>query len=951
MVNLTCAPNTSYDSRTCIITVKADELEESIIISQDTDYAIQVSPTSFLVSESAQTVLVEVKANVRYSVEIEPSASSWITYAGTKGLSRETIVLVVSQNDTYDSREGHVTIKQDSGGLSETITVRQAQKDGLFLSVPEYDLSNSSQVLTVEVQANVNYEASSTADWIHVVATKALNSSQLSIQVDSNESFEKREGKVVVKQVDGDKQGVLTIRQEETAGIFVSPGPIEITKEAQSIEIEVRYNVDFSVVVPEEAKGTMITSVGYEEDGYIMALSKRKYKLAIAENTTLDPREASVTFKQKDGSLSGTVRIVQAQSDMIGVSLEEVSFPYKGGSATVQVEANVDYSTYIEGSPQWISINKDSQTKGLDQLSYTIQAVENTGDERSADIVFAGNGIVRKVHVIQEGYALILSHSSITADCLQGAEVSVQVKATGHWSVKEKGTSFLKISQEGGEAGTYTVSATFNDANCTNTDRYANLEFVCEGLSKTVQIKQVPAFRFDSLDHTLPSAGGDYKFYFYIPRPFESAMVRTYDYDDGFYRLYYYTGEDNAPEAINIQVEALGAPIAGEVASDVNPVDTYMWMMYNFKANYGKNARTGRFRLSFTESGQTLVSEWINITQLGDVNAGDGADGIVTTLQQHSKGKGVPLVILGDGFTKTDITNGYFADAARKAYEYFFSVEPVTSLRDYFDVWSITAISSSNIFDGSTRFGSQFMGGTRIDGNDDTAVRYASKIVPSNRTNDMLVIIVMNSTRYAGTCYLHFLDYSDRRELVYSVAYVPMSTQQGMTYENVIHHEACGHGLGKLADEYTGSGTIPPSEISSLNIFQNAGAYVNVDLQYNVSSTLWADFAADSRFDYEHLGAYEGGYTYDYGVYRPTQTSIMVTNKGTFNAPSRAQIYKRVMDIANDYWTFDYEEFVNFDAPFRNRFYNSSSAQAAPRNYVERDDFEPLAPPVFVKDN
>ena len=188
--------------------------------------------------------------------------------------------------------------------------------------------------------------------------------------------------------------------------------------------------------------------------------------------------------------------------------------------------------------------------------------------------------------------------------------------------------------------------------------------------------------------------------------------------------------------------------------------------------------------------------------------------------------------------------------------------------------------------------------------------------------------------------------------MTYSVAYAPMSQQYGMTFEDVIHHEACGHGLGKLADEYTGNGTIPTSKANELGVFQRAGAYVNVDLHSSVVSTSWADYAADSRFGYENISAYQGGYTYNTGVYRPTQTSIMVDNKGIFNAPSRAQIYKRVMGIANDWnWTFDYESFVSFDAPFRSNNYNSSSTMSARQNYVERVDFVPLAPPVFVKDN
>lgn len=663
-------------------------------------------------------------------------------------------------------------------------------------------------------------------------------------------------------------------------------------------------------------------------------------QITCAPNSTYDPRSATVTVQVED--LSETISISQDTGIGLIVSSEKIDLTNAAQTLEIEVQQNVLYSISIDDAGKdWVTQISDTQTRALSTDKVVFAVAENNGNDRDAYILFRGNGMEQSVHVVQSGCPLIVSASTLVADCLDGATLTIQVKAAGHWTVTEKGSSILNLSKNKGDAGSSSLTVSFNGANCTNANRMADLEFLCEGLSETIQLNQVPAFRFDSLEHTIPSTGGNYMFYFHVPRSFSSSEdIQTHDYDNGFYQLLNYEGENKAPDGVFV----------GEDASDANSVDTYMRMMYNFKANYAKTDRTGGFRLSFTENGQTLVSEWIKVIQPGDPYAGDETDGIPTVLQQHSKGSGVPLVILGDGFTKADILSGTFAAAAGKAYDYFFSVEPVTSLREYFDVWSVSAVSSSHSFDGSTRFGSTFTGGTHIEGNIDAAFRYASQVVPSNKTNDMLIIVVMNSTRYAGTCYFHYVDRDSNRVLTYSVAFVPMSEQSGMTFEDVIHHEACGHGLGKLADEYTGNGTIPDSQVNKLEVYQRAGAYVNVDLHAKVGSTSWADYAADSRFGYEKIGAYEGGFSYDSGVYRPTRTSIMDSNKGIFNAPSRAQIYKRVMGIANDWnWTFDYESFVSFDAPFRSENYNSSSTMTVRQNYVEKNDFVPLAPPVFVK--
>jgi len=331
-------------------------------------------------------------------------------------------------------------------------------------------------------------------------------------------------------------------------------------------------------------------------------------------------------------------------------------------------------------------------------------------------------------------------------------------------------------------------------------------------------------------------------------------------------------------------------------------------------------------------------------------------DAEIVNLQSHTVGSGVPIVIMGDGFTEEDNLSGRYESALNEAYNYFLSVEPMTSLNQYYDIWSIKTISSTSSFNGSTRLKCTFGSGTLIQGDDGLAYYYASQVVPSNKLSDMLVIVILNSTNYAGTCYMHYANNTDQsKSLKYSVAYVPMTDMNICTFEEVLHHEACGHGFGKLADEYySGTGTIPESKVTELLSFQNAGAYINVDVHNDVSKTLWADYAADGRFASEQLGAYAGAYTYFIGVYRPTMNSIMNNNKGIFNAPSRAQIYKRTMSIANDWnWTFDYEAFVEFDRPIRDVIYNSlqskkSTVWHAP---MKDEEFIPLAPPVFVQDN
>ena len=168
------------------------------------------------------------------------------------------------------------------------------------------------------------------------------------------------------------------------------------------------------------------------------------------------------------------------------------------------------------------------------------------------------------------------------------------------------------------------------------------------------------------------------------------------------------------------------------------------------------------------------------------------------------------------------------------------------------------------------------------------------------------------------------------------------------TFAQLLHHEACGHGFAKLADEYAyeAMGAIPEAVVASHKSQQaNWGWWKNVDFTSNPTATRWSHFINDSRYQYEGLGAFEGGLTYWSGVWRPTENSIMRYNTGGFNAPSREAIYYRIHKLAyGDSWQYDYEEFVEWDA--KNR--KTEASAAGLRSYVEKP-MKPTAPPVVLK--
>jgi len=367
-ITIKCMPNTTYDPRSATVTVKLEELSESITITQDTGIGLLVSPTTFELTNAAQVIEIEVQKNVQYSVAIDDESAKWIKQGGTKALTTDKVTFTISANESYDNREGKITFKQLDGDLSQTVTVRQSQTNGLFITTPDYNLSNEAHTLSVEVKANVEFEVTSQTEWIKYVETKALTPSTITLSVEANETYDNRTGTVLVKQKNGDLTGTITVTQKQTDYLTVTPTSFEVDDKAQNVTIEVKDNVAYSVVIPDEAKDWISVSSNTQTK----ALVDDVVVLAIAANTTYDAREASVTIKQTDGSLAGTISIKQAF--MAGLIPDKSSYDIDrlGGTLEVGVHTNVEYEVTTEDA--WIHY---VQTKALSASTVVLNVDEN----------------------------------------------------------------------------------------------------------------------------------------------------------------------------------------------------------------------------------------------------------------------------------------------------------------------------------------------------------------------------------------------------------------------------------------------------------------------------------------------------------------------------------------------------------------------------------------------
>ena len=317
-------------------------------------------------------------------------------------------------------------------------------------------------------------------------------------------------------------------------------------------------------------------------------------------------------------------------------------------------------------------------------------------------------------------------------------------------------------------------------------------------------------------------------------------------------------------------------------------------------------------------------------------------DGQVTRIHSATVGKGIDVVFVGDAFADKD--QDLFNKYVKLGKEAFFTEEPFRSTKDRFNIYRIGSVSKNGIITqegGDTKFSAQFEQGTYVGGDNNLVNSFVKASIPSVDLTKTIIFVIINKAKYAGTCHM----YSNNQ----AVCYVPLCRNEN-EYAQTLRHEGCGHGFGKLADEYfyDSMGRIPDDKVSELKKWKGFayGFYENVDLTSDPNTILWSKFISDSRYSGK-VDVYEGGYTYPYGVYRPTDNSIMRYNTGGFNAPSREAIYKKIMKFSEgNAWTYDYETFVAFDAPARSA--EAVTRAAAQCAAVDKANFIPLAPPVMV---
>ena len=290
------------------------------------------------------------------------------------------------------------------------------------------------------------------------------------------------------------------------------------------------------------------------------------------------------------------------------------------------------------------------------------------------------------------------------------------------------------------------------------------------------------------------------------------------------------------------------------------------------------------------------------------------------TLQKATKGKkgGINIVLLGDGYDAKSIADGSYLKTMKQEMEYFFGLEPYTTYRGYFNVYTAFPLSTeSGVGTVNTirynRFNTTFTGGVKLKADYDEIFAYAlnAPTVTKDNLNQTLIIMVPNTTEYGGVTQMWTSGAA--------IAFCPLSTYSyPLDTRGVVQHEAGGHGFGKLGDEYIYHNAFIDNchcmdgcdHGSAFNMYKRLGWYDNLSFTGKMQSVPWSHLIFDPRYS-DLVDIYEGGYMHSRGVFRSEQNSCMNNNIPYYSTISRESIVKRIKRYAGE--TYSFEDFVKND--------------------------------------
>ena len=446
--------------------------------------------------------------------------ASWISVVDRgNGKGSDTITIAVSENPSYISRTGTVTIGTDTFTVVQEGRLSEALSFSVSPTTSVASENGANGLVTVKATPDLPWIATSDVNWISIYSAyaKGAGNGNIVYSASPNSTLYERTGTITVSP--DEKSGISSQKHFLTqpaaeAAISLNGYEFEASGESCSVDVSVANIVEWEITeVPD-----WITI-----SGSTSKIGPSTVTLLAKPNDTVYPRNGTVTIARKTFTVRQKARgvIVEYDNKLFGTDGGE-------GSFSVHPDGNVSW-TAVASDPSWIIVFGDTSGTGDGEVIYIVAPY--VGKEPRTGTITVGDKVI---YITQRTYDMNIEPNGIIVKGNNGeGEFGVSASIGDVWNaiVTEPWITVVEGYDSGTGNGTVRFVYTENNTGKPRTGKIiiAGEVYTLEQAARTMIAITATAGRGGKV-----SGGGSYDL--------GSEVTLTAIPDDG-YKFAYWTGD------------------------------------------------------------------------------------------------------------------------------------------------------------------------------------------------------------------------------------------------------------------------------------------------------------------------------------------------------------------------------------------------------------------------
>lgn len=360
----------------------------------------------------------------------------------------------------------------------------------------DFQTTASSKDITFNSNMDWNIEVPQNIDWCKVSPTSGNAGTQnVTISVSDNETYDDRSA--VLRFCVGDSTKTIIVNQKQLDALTLTADKFEVPQEGGNIDVEVKSNIDFTYVIPEEfASWIHASSRGSR------ALTSHHLSFSINASEEYEKREGQIIIKS--GNKEEIVKIYQGGGGLLTLTPNDISVGSEGGTAEIVVNSNFDFDIEMP-NVDWLKKVDASMTRAISSHVVKFMVAENKGyDERSASVkIFDKNSNLSETVKITQSQlnAILVDGEKNYSFDEEGGDFTVTLNSNVKYDIAIDG-DWIKESSAAAQTRALSKSShTFNVGKLTSNDeRTGTITFKNEttNTKEVITIVQKPSLFFAS---------------------------------------------------------------------------------------------------------------------------------------------------------------------------------------------------------------------------------------------------------------------------------------------------------------------------------------------------------------------------------------------------------------------------------------------------------------------